>query len=515
MDYKKKYENALEWARQVINGECGFIRNDVEEVFPELKESENERIRKGMLQGFKDYGEPEYVWWEGVKVKECIAWLEKQGKETSGEPSKDETDYCFTKMMDDVRRRSTIQVLEYARSLDTYNQYGKADIDKNIAWLENQVEYKTTWKPTIEQINALTHFIRSVGESGYASPYDQNTKLLYSLLTDLQILQKQGEQKEINLVEILKHYPNETELYSPLYGKLWLAEVDEKNGIITCYKQPLNKGCTRAILEQEDTVSFYSNGTTGLPDFNVSKNCMLFLYDAGNKGGQKLFDYENVNIQQKDFAPKSAIEANHEVKVDNANKVELKFKIGDWVVNNNSGGVYQITEIRDDEYCLWPLDGKIMGYLRIVEVDNDYHLWSINDAKNGDILACNGSIFIFKEEYMAGKPTAYCGLINGVFHVSSLSCLTNEKCYPATKEQQDLLFSKMKENGWVWNRETKELSQLKVTKISDQDWSEEDERNLKGIIDEIETNKNNAPDYDLATYDRFLFWLKSLKQRMQ
>ena len=40
----------------------------------------------------------------------------------------------------DVRRRSTIQVLEYARSLDAYNQYGKADIDKNIAWLKKQGE---------------------------------------------------------------------------------------------------------------------------------------------------------------------------------------------------------------------------------------------------------------------------------------------------------------------------------------------------------------------------------------
>ena len=43
------------------------------------------------------------------------------------------------------------------------------------------------------------------------------------------------------------------------------------------------------------------------------------------------------------------------------------------------------------------------------------------------------------------------------------------------------------------------------------EWSEEDGRNLKGIIDEIEANKNNAPDYDLATYDRFLSWLKSLR----
>jgi len=46
-------------------------------------------------------------------------------------------------------------------------------------------------------------------------------------------------------------------------------------------------------------------------------------------------------------------------------------------------------------------------------------------------------------------------------------------------------------------------------------WSAEDERNLKGIVDEIEANKNTAPDYDLATYDRFLSWLKSIKERVQ
>lgn len=45
-------------------------------------------------------------------------------------------------------------------------------------------------------------------------------------------------------------------------------------------------------------------------------------------------------------------------------------------------------------------------------------------------------------------------------------------------------------------------------------WSEEDEQNFKGIINEIEANKNNAPDYDLATYNRFLSWLKSLKVKL-
>jgi hypothetical protein len=61
------------------------------------------------------------------------------------------------------------------------------------------------------------------------------------------------------------------------------------------------------------------------------------------------------------------------------------------------------------------------------------------------------------------------------------------------------------------------LSQLKRTAKKDEQkptWNEEDERNLDGIIAEIKANKNNAPDYDLATYDSFLSWLKSLKNKV-
>ena len=45
-------------------------------------------------------------------------------------------------------------------------------------------------------------------------------------------------------------------------------------------------------------------------------------------------------------------------------------------------------------------------------------------------------------------------------------------------------------------------------------WNEEDEKNWLGIMDEIEANKSDAPDHDIETYDRFLYWLESLKQRM-
>jgi len=395
-------------------------------------ESKDEKIRKAIVEFFEL--QDDNTTYSFIPKKDILAWLEKQNHDGKKWIYED----VYLKEKEQLIQDGIDEVLENPQ------KYG----------LDKQGKYETIWKPTIEQINALTHFIRSVGESGYASPYDQNTKLLYSLLTDLQVLQKQGEQKEINLVEILKNYPNETELYSPLYGKLWLAEVDEKNGIITCYKQPLNKGCTRAILEQEDTVSFYSNGTTGLPDYNVSKDCMLFVYDVGNKGEQK-----PVNDTDEDI-----VEAVKRTSI--LDLVEPKFHEGNWVVQKNSG-VYKVIEICKSWYEV--IDFEDNHYSISFDKEHMCHLWSIHDAKDGDILACNGSIFIFKEEYMAGKPTAYCGLINGVFHVSTLSCWTNEKCYPATKEQQDLLFSKMKASGWSWNPTTKELSQSRVTKISDKD----------------------------------------------
>ena len=143
---------------------------------------------KGKIVDLKDieinWQEETYrEWWGdgqddvcGVHIEDAIAWLEKQSKETSWKPSKEEMDVLyglayitnkydehkeevitrlyqdlkreffngssyenmFPNTENDVRRRSTIQVLEYARSLDNYNQYGKADIDKNIAWLEKQ-----------------------------------------------------------------------------------------------------------------------------------------------------------------------------------------------------------------------------------------------------------------------------------------------------------------------------------------------------------------------------------------
>ena len=176
----KAYDEAIERAKKLHNNGI------TEEIFPELKEDNDERIKKELIQWVDEF--PDIIW-RGHYKKDIIAWLEKQGKKSRWKPSKEEMDALYSlsyitneydehkedvithlyqdlkreffndssyenmfsldNKEDEVRRRSTIQVLEYARSLDAYNQYGKADIDKNISWLETQGEQKPTlpkWK---------------------------------------------------------------------------------------------------------------------------------------------------------------------------------------------------------------------------------------------------------------------------------------------------------------------------------------------------------------------------------
>lgn len=97
---------------------------------------------------------------------------------------------------DERERKRIIGLLEGWSSTFKETCYAE-DCKCGIVWLES-LKYRYTWKPSEKQLDALEHFVRSVGESGYSSPYDQNTKLLYSLLTDLQVLKQQGEQKPFN-----------------------------------------------------------------------------------------------------------------------------------------------------------------------------------------------------------------------------------------------------------------------------------------------------------------------------
>ena len=310
-------------------------------------------------------------------------------------------------------------------------------------------------------------------------------------------------------------------------------------------------------------------------DYNVHKEEALAWLEK--QGEQKSFDYENANIQQKDFAPqedaprysigdvlcdKSCTTLNKDaqpnyeiVDIRNglyicdkgyipisqqdeyelvAKKIEPKFKVGDWITNGDY--TWKIVEIKPLDYILQSQDGNIVDDT-ISHVDEQFHSFTIEDAKDGDVLLFEGyynSIVLFQGIGINGKGRinyhCKCDLGNYSFGVQGdVACLgtiekDSEHYHPATKEQRDLLFQKMHEAGYEWDAEKKELKLL-ITNGGDfefenceqkpaneemietlrteyekgradaiaemqKGWSEEDERICRSIVADIANDKS-------------------------
>lgn len=81
----KRYDGALERAREWYNDPHITIglKGNLEDIFPELKESEDERIRKVLIDYFNRYKEQEECGvktFYGIPTDNILAWLEKQGQ---------------------------------------------------------------------------------------------------------------------------------------------------------------------------------------------------------------------------------------------------------------------------------------------------------------------------------------------------------------------------------------------------------------------------------------------------
>ena len=243
-----------------------------------------------------------------------------------------------------------------------------------------------------------------------------------------------------------------------------------------------------------------------------------------------------------------------------ADKVEPKFKVGDWITFYG-GELFKILKIESEQngilnYLLLDQNGRD-SYYNKKYVNKNARLWTLQDANEGDVLVHNNILFIFMG-IENGVVKGICRDLSDTISNFGMPEYNNDY-YPTTKEQRKLLFQKMKEAGYEWwNAEKKELKKTdRLDPLIDEEidlwikensnihcndndvielmrdmayyvatltrnlyrqkpkWTEEDEKSWLGIIDEIEANKSNAPDYDIKTYDMFLSWLRLLKQRME
>ena len=253
------------------------------------------------------------------------------------------------------------------------------------------------------------------------------------------------------------------------------------------------------------------------------------------------------------------------IKQKPAAKVEPKFHEGDWCIDNEDGTIFQIVKVLSNTYAYKTNEGKEY-FCTHYSLENDARLWTIQDSKDGDVLFQDlmcGKTFIYNGvspdmailysfiisnggedvlPYHIGKPNTGIGYIEENKNI----------IHPATKEQRDLLFSKMKEAGYVWDAEKKELKKVeqeqvigcsdslpkdnwelvhefvekfgRIPKDEDElnvlveyvlkrqkptDWSEDDERMYRGLHNLIYSTPYCDSRKELSD------WLKSLKERYE
>ena len=236
-------------------------------------------------------------------------------------------------------------------------------------------------------------------------------------------------------------------------------------------------------------------------------------------------------------------------------KVEPKFHQGEWIVFN--GLVLFIEEVVQGYYRTISVGGIPNSY--DWDIDNYAHLWTIQDAKDGDVLQLGRVTAIFQKYIADRNCRCYCSVYNGEFEIPSQDGADNSygchNAIPATKEQRDQLEKAMADARYTFDFEKKELRKIKddvqLTEfehelkiimnayrdaIGDNDvtieevkeraaymlslinpkpaWSEEDEEIKNFLIALVEWSKSYASSGVTAEEAKtVLNWLKSLKNR--
>ena len=380
--YEQKYKEALGWMQKLYDGLHGATKEDAEHYFPELKENEDEKIRKQILSFLKEFECDHY---RNLDFSSWIAWLEKQGECVIDCPQNHQ----------DSNRPSGGIVLEDFNGGEGFYKLNLAYLNKKQ--VEEVEEMVREWNK--EPCTSEEDIKDCIGLC-LTDADEQRFKNYHTNLRDcLAWLEKQGEQKTNTDVPTREVILSIWDL-----GNEW-KEIT--NGCIsTEYGTQLNY-----IQKHWHESEYYSKEKQGEQILaNSAKTC----------------------------------------------KIELKFKAGDWVVHK-FGFVWHVDSFDKKNYQVSNGEGDDC-YFKISKQD-EFHLWTIDDAKDGDVLVCDS-----KYGQQIGIVKRYVGKFGGCDMCFKTYCFVDwegnflvgehigsRDIHPATKEQRVLLFQKMKEAGYEWD----------------------------------------------------------------
>lgn len=235
--------------------------------------------------------------------------------------------------------------------------------------------------------------------------------------------------ENIDLTKILKDCPKGWKFYSTLYGEVEFEKIKKES------EYPIV-----IITKHGNNSDIKSDGR---------------YYGEYDDGECTLFPSKD----QRDWSKFTTPWYNGKNEQKPADKIEPRFKVGDWVVRGDT--IAQILDIQEQYYVGLDINEKDFVSSRFLNGDK-IHLWTIQDAKDGDVLALSWledknlweKIIIFKKYHSEGIKGFNMPCVEGYGNTfKNGKTVFNEKIpyysktwicnlHPATKEQRDLLFQK-------------------------------------------------------------------------
>ena len=398
----KAYDEAIKRGKALYDNNQPISCNNViiENIFPELKESGDEKIRKWLIALIKsnEYGSISSVGEMPCPKLNVLAWLEKQGN--------------------------------LMKALQTSNAEIGELIEKNY-YLKEQLEKQGEQKSvTMSLDEAIEHCKeKSCGNNACALEHKQ----LESWLTELKELK---EQKPV---------------WSEEDEKIWKELIEEVKDQLDCVPAP---DCRDK--EDENVLKQLNKWLTWLKSLKDRVQPKQELNESGkilyNRTIGLLKQYANSDNEVK---KQSALSCINWLKSVIKNEKTIKYKIGDKVRFYSNGLVFTISGIDEaNERYISPSGDYISFYEELILVKSNINK---DDIKCGDYLTTEDGTVIKVHDvdenecihhfYYASKMTEDGGDISNNF---MCYCAILSDCRRATQEEIDFLEKWIAHKKYVW-----------------------------------------------------------------
>lgn len=382
MDYEKNYNELHKFISDLYPHMSEYCKEKVEGFFPELAESEDEKIRKALIH-FISEQDGFLTAIDGINVKDILSWLEKQGTETI---PLEETIHNVWELGNLWKELTNgVCTTEHGRQLDYIVKH----------WKDGE------------------HYIKSI--------------------------KKRGEQKHVNNLK---------------WDELTWQDINTLEGIINNVDCEFSNGIGAESFGKEVLERFreikgdeYMDSCEQKPTWREEEQKET-LCDKCRR--------EQPYHSCQDITELGRCTLEHQCE-QKSNKVEPKFKTGDWIACD---AIHTAKIIRNDgdKYEVESVDGT-NGFYNMDYINRNFHHWTIEDAKDGDVLVHDEQVFLFRKIDSSNSFLAHCSYhFIGYDNLSFCDCsYSTDNIHPATKKQYDHLLSKIKEAGYEWDADAKTI----------------------------------------------------------